>query len=327
MKILDVSLTRVCNYNCSWCNQRQDLTQPTFDMSESHRVVIDHAITPGREWIEGLNEFPYKDDYTKIIFTGGEPSIHPDFFDIVTKVEGYKHKMIISNLSFDVSALIKVCMEKNSYILVQPSFQFEFAKFEPFLAKMKLLDENRMLSRFIPVSIVDVPDSSKPRELKRRFKEHGFDASLFKFEGYYKGGFNYADIDGFGSRGKKPPVLCSSVCNCVRPNGNVTFCQTDTYKSDAQAFGNIFDKQYVDIPLKRVCHKYGRCHISSASWSMMESLETEETIWKGKNFRKNNTWNRMRNYCLQKNYRVLGRIKALKYRCREPICHSSERVL
>src|SRR5580698_4936712 len=92
-KILDVSLTRSCNYDCSYCNQRQDLDKPMFDMSESKRKVMSNRRRTGREWIEGLNAFPYKHEYDKLIFSGGEPSLHADFCDILSQVRGWRCKV------------------------------------------------------------------------------------------------------------------------------------------------------------------------------------------------------------------------------------------
>ena len=82
-RTLHVSLTKSCNYNCSWCNQRYDLTKPMYDMSESARVIVDNRTRPGKAWIEGLSQFPYKAQYDRLIFSVGEPSLHPDFFEIV----------------------------------------------------------------------------------------------------------------------------------------------------------------------------------------------------------------------------------------------------
>ena len=108
-KIMDVSLTRSCNYDCSYCNQRQELDHPMFDLSESKRKITSNKRRSGAEWIAGLNHFPFKDDYDKLIFSGGEPSLHADFFDIVTRVRGWRSKLIVTNLSFDVQKLIAAC--------------------------------------------------------------------------------------------------------------------------------------------------------------------------------------------------------------------------
>lgn len=311
IKILDISLTRTCNYNCSYCNQRYDLTKPMHDMSDSKRTIIANKIRFGHEWIEGLNNFPYKDDYEKIIFSGGEPSLHPDFFDIVSQVSGFRNKLIVSNLSFDVEKLIEACHKHNTHLIVQPSFHFEYAAFDTFLSNVKILDKNKMLSNFIPVSIVDLPNRNEPQEYKKKFKKNGFDASVYKFEGYFEGEFVYADIDGFGSKGKRCDVHCSSVCHNVRPTGDIVFCPTYTYLKEGPTFGNICDKNYAPIPRERVCPEYGMCHITSASWAKMRSIDSGETIWKGKNYRENNTMIRLRNLCEKRNFKGLGKAKTI----------------
>lgn len=212
--------------------------------------------------------------------------MHPDFIEIVSKVKGYYRTVLVTNLSFDVVPLIQACRENGTRLIVQPSFHFEYADFDAFINNMRILDQNGMLSHFIPVSIVDLPDRPEPREWQHRFNEEGYQAALYQFEGYYKGTFDYADVNGFGARGKRPPVLCHSVCHCIRPNGDILFCPTYYYHKDPPTFGNMCDRRYQEIPHKRVCSEYGMCHISSAAWSGMESLDGERVLWQGKNLRR-----------------------------------------
>ncbi|HEX7653843.1 MAG TPA: radical SAM protein, partial [Verrucomicrobiae bacterium] len=131
-KIMDVSLTRACNYDCSYCNQRQDLDKPMFDLSDARRKVVSNRRRTGAEWIAGLNAFPYKDQYDKLIFSGGEPSLHSDYVDILTQVKGWRCKVTVTNLSFDVEKLIDACRREKTRVIVQPSFHFEFSDFEVF---------------------------------------------------------------------------------------------------------------------------------------------------------------------------------------------------
>jgi len=310
-KILDVALTRSCNYNCSWCNQRYDLTKPMYDMKDSPRLIVNNKIRSGSEWIEGLNANPWKDEYDKLVFSGGEPSLHQDFFDIVANVKGYKSKIVVTNLSFDVNKLISACQAAKTHVIVQPSFHFEFVSFDTFLGKMMILDKYHMLSHFIPASIVDLPDRKEPRNFANKFREKGYGISVYKFEGYYKGKFIYADIKGFGSLGDLRSVYCSSCGHFVCPNGDIVFCPSDTYSDGNKPYGNICDKIYKRIETRRVCDYYGACHISSASWIKVESLETQNVIWKGKNFRNRNLLNLFRMYFERKNYRWLAKIKNL----------------
>jgi len=306
---MDVSLTRACNYDCSYCNQRQDLDKPMFDLSESKRKIVSNRRRPGAEWIAGLNAFPYKADYDKLIFSGGEPSLHSDFVDIVTQVKGWRCKTIVTNLSFDVDKLIEGCRKANTRLIVQPSFHFEFANFEEFAGKMDKLRAAGLLSNFIPVSIVNLPDREDSEKFRDQFRARGFNASLYRFEGYYKGKFSYAPLDGYGGIKETKEVLYSSCVQPVKPNGDIVYCTTDTYVENSQTYGNICDQRFVEIPREITIKDYGHRHISAASWTRARLPATGECIWQGKNYRQRNAMNRLRTLVEVKNYPWLASAK------------------
>lgn len=306
---MDISLTRSCNYDCSYCNQRQELDKPMFDMSESKRKVVSNKRRSGREWIEGLNAFPFRADYDKLIFSGGEPSLHSEFFDIVSQVKGFRCKIVVSNLSFDVDRLIAACRKEKTKVIVQPSFHFEFADFAEFATKLGKLRAAGLLSNFIPVSIVNLPRRPEPVEFRKRFQERGFNASLYRFEGYYQGTFSYAPRDGFGGASTTKEVLYSSCCQPVKPNGDIVYCTTDTYSENYVAYGNICDKRYVEIPREILCKDYGHRHISAASWTRARDPVSGARVWQGKNYRFRGPVNRLRNFLEVENYSWLATAK------------------
>jgi len=306
---MDVSLTRSCNYDCSYCNQRQELDKPMFDMSESKRKVMSNKRRPGKEWIEGLNAFPFKDDYDKLIFSGGEPSLHSEFFEIVSQVKGFRCKIVVSNLSFDADRLIAACRKENTKVIVQPSFHFEFADFEEVATKLGKLHAAGLLSNFIPTSIVNLPGRPEPAEFRKRFQQRGFSASLYRFEGYYQGTFSYAPRDGYGGANTTREVLYSSCCQPVKPNGDIVYCTTDTYAEDYVSYGNICDQRYAPIPREIVCKDYGHRHISAASWTRSRDPVSGQRIWQGKNYRFRSPMNCFRNFLEVQNYSWLARAK------------------
>jgi hypothetical protein len=308
-RIMDVSLTRACNYDCSYCNQRQDLDKPMFDMSESKRKVVSNRRRTGTEWIAGLNAFPYKDDYDKLIFSGGEPSLHSDFCEIVTQAKGWRCKMIVTNLSFDVDKLIAACKKENSKVIVQPSFHFEFADFEEFAGKLTRLRAAGLLSNFIPCSIVDLPGREESRVFRERFRQRGFNASIYRYEGYYQGKFYYGPRDGFGGASHLKEVLYSSCVQPVKPNGDVVYCTTDTYLENCPTYGNICDQQFAPIPDEIKIADYGHRHITAASWTRAREPDTGKRLWQGKNFRRRTPMHRLRAFVERKNYSWLARAK------------------
>lgn len=308
-KIMDVSLTRACNYDCSYCNQRQDLDQPMFDLSDAKRKVVSNRRRPGAEWIAGLNAFPYKDDYDKLIFSGGEPSLHSDFVEIVTQVKGWRCKMMVTNLSFDVDKLIAGCRAQNTRVIVQPSYHFEFAKFEEFAGKLDKLRAAGLLSNFIPVSIVNLPDNDAGRRARDQFAARGYNASLYRYEGYYKGKFYYAPAEGYGGVKETKEVLYSSCVQPVKPNGDIVYCTTDTYSETSPTYGNICDQKFVPIPAEITIRDYGHRHISAASWTRARNPQSGERIWQGKNFRQRTPINQLRTFVEVKNYPWLASAK------------------
>ena len=306
---MDVSLTRSCNYDCSYCNQRQELDRPMFDLSESRRKIVSNQRRSGAEWIAGLNAFPFKGDFDKLIFSGGEPSLHADFFDIVSRVKGWRSKLIVTNLSFDVEKLVAACRREKTRVIVQPSFHFEFADFEEFTGKLDRLRVAGLLSSFIPVSIVHLPDLSVGHEFREKFRRSGFNASLYRFEGYYKGKFSYAPLDGFGGIKETKAVLYSSCVQPVKPNGDIVYCTTDTYTENCANYGNICDQRFVEIPREITVTDYGHRHISAASWTRARNPQTRERIWQGKNYRHRTPANRLRNFLENRNYSWLAAAK------------------
>lgn len=308
-KIMDVSLTRACNYDCSYCNQRQYLDKPIFDMSESRRKIVSNRRRTGAEWIAGLNAFPYRSDYDKLIFSGGEPSLHSDFVDIVTQVKGWRCKVIVTNLSFDVDQLIAGCRRENTRVIVQPSFHFEFADFKEFSGKMDKLRAAGLLSNFIPVSIVNLPDREESQKFRDQFRTRGYNASLYRFEGYYKGKFSYAPLEGFGGVKETKEVLYSSCVQPVKPNGDICYCTTDTYVENCTTYGNICDQRWVEIPREITIRDYGHRHISAASWTRARHPASGDTIWQGKNYRHRDAMNQLRTLVEVKNYPWLASAK------------------
>ena len=133
-------------------------------------------------------------------------------------------------------------------MIVQPSFHFEYADFEEFTGKLDKLREAGLLSNFIPASIVNLPDRANVQEFRERFRLRGYNVSLYRFEGYYKGKFSYAPLDGFGGVKETKEVKYSSCVQPVKPNGDIVYCTTDTYSEKYISYGNICDQKYVEIP-------------------------------------------------------------------------------
>lgn len=117
-----------CNYDCSYCH---DLNHDNF----SPHTDIKYTIKTISKMIEKF------DNKLKINFTGGEPTVHPDFEKLCE---------FMSDKDIDVSMTTNGSRLAHYYINIYPSFNhitfsqhFEHAKNEIFLPKMKLINESR----------------------------------------------------------------------------------------------------------------------------------------------------------------------------------------
>lgn len=96
MKILDIKLTYNCNNHCCLCCQNDRIKNCSSDISlDSIYAFID--------------SFP-KDDTisTKIVLTGGEPTLHPQILEIIRYIRdsGYKNIQLQSNLTLQNSNIV-----------------------------------------------------------------------------------------------------------------------------------------------------------------------------------------------------------------------------
>jgi len=80
-------LTLQCNFNCKYCFLKKSRSD----------------IISGDDWLEILNNQPGN----SVILTGGEPTLHPDFLQIVNGLQK-EHVQVFTNLSFDITLFANI---------------------------------------------------------------------------------------------------------------------------------------------------------------------------------------------------------------------------
>ena len=94
-----VYLTARCNFACDYCIQKGQIVP-----GQKRRPWSRYDELAGKEWVAAFNAMPTRPEHT-LILTGGEPTIHRDFYYIATHLDGYKLDLT-SNLSFDIDEFI-----------------------------------------------------------------------------------------------------------------------------------------------------------------------------------------------------------------------------
>jgi MoaA/NifB/PqqE/SkfB family radical SAM enzyme len=93
-------LTARCNFACDYCIQK-----PGMVPGQRRKPWGRYEELTGRAWVDALNAFPVRPEHP-LILTGGEPSLHRDFYFIASHLDGYDLDLT-SNLTFDVDRLAR----------------------------------------------------------------------------------------------------------------------------------------------------------------------------------------------------------------------------
>jgi MoaA/NifB/PqqE/SkfB family radical SAM enzyme len=249
-------LTARCNFACDYCIQK-----PQMVPGQRRKPWGRYQELTGRQWVDAFNSFPVRPEHP-LILTGGEPSLHKDFFFIASHLEGYDLDMT-SNLTFDIDALAR---EMNAH---GKKFKTSFHTYHPkFIAPEKWLEQ---AMRLRDSGIVEQPTFSMVN-LRRfpHFRDDEHDRNLHKlteladrrgllyqfneFRGTHMGeGFN---------RDHKYKIDCTSAWVNIDPEGNVYNCQYHLTERK-NSFGNITQISAMKPPPKMgeffACTDFGYC--------------------------------------------------------------------
>lgn len=166
-------ITYKCNYKCTYCHAPK----------HGQKSVVETSIISKEEWIKIWNNIYAMYGECEINISGGEPSIYPNFFDIVEGVTK-KHKAeIVTNLSFDIGKSIRKLNPER--VRFAASFHPQHVGVEEFIAKIKEIKEAGFIvtTNFVPWP----PFFEKIDYYKKKFEESNIDVVLQPFVGEYNG--------------------------------------------------------------------------------------------------------------------------------------------
>ena len=149
MKTFGWDLCHRCNYQCPYCGVWKD--HPELDV-----------ILSPQEWGKIWNRI--YDMYGKchLYISGGEPSVYPNFYEIVDVIASKHFPDICTNLSWDVDKLINKFTPEN--LRISATFHPSMAKFEDFFVKAvkakDFLDDRQIYYVCFPNQIKAMPERS-----------------------------------------------------------------------------------------------------------------------------------------------------------------------
>ena len=239
-KFIDFIITQKCTYKCNYCLQSKNCNK-----NQCH--ADSKTITSFYKLLDNIEK-----DY-EITITGGEAILHPDFYEIIEKVnkKGFKINLI-TNLSFKIEEYQKIfnLLGDNlnrydiSFHLDQiQNFKLMLEKLEEFLL---LKPKSTKVTFFIPLYNIDDKKELKIDKIVRIAKKYNLDFSFQKirFLNQYKNSHSEKYISHHKKRNNYAK-LCFAGCESavIYENGEAYRCYSSRFNY-SNYLGNITESEF-----------------------------------------------------------------------------------
>ncbi len=245
-----VFLTFRCNYQCSYC-----INKHSGSIRTSRHLSAE-------EWIRGLNRFVLKSDLP-ISLQGGEPTLHPGFYDIVNGIDGGKHIDLLTNLQFSADTFkAKIRPERlrrdAPYASIRVSYHPQMMDLDRTMAKILDLQNAGYSIGLFGVLHPDQEDIIL--SAREKCRAAGIDFRIKEFLGYHEGKLygEYLFPEGLDGQ-EHEPVQCRNSEVLIDPSGFIFRCHHDVYNG-VNPIGHILDPELTVQSRFRPCAFFGRCN-------------------------------------------------------------------
>lgn len=251
-------LTMRCNLKCSYClNEFEETFTRKWEEINSE------------SWISLLNRIHSKPDIP-ITLSGGEPSLHKGFIEILKNVKKDLSIDILTNLQWTEELMERFLsgeiqperLKRNSaYASIRVSYHPEQMDIIDLVKKAKRLQDAGFSIGIWGILYPSPAHLTKINEAQFVCKDFGVDFRLKEYTGEYNGVQygNYSKYPGSISQEEKKTAACKTTELLIGPNGNVYRCHSDLYGKE-NSIGSVLDPEFEIKNIFRECKKYGFCH-------------------------------------------------------------------
>ncbi len=223
--------TLKCNLKCPYCVNEQGKVRA----SES-----DYKYRSAEEWSYAINKIG-----KNVVFTGGEPTLYPEFIDLVMNINSEINISIYSNLKFDIDNFINNVKRPIRFLI----------SYHPFYGSVDLFIKN--LLKLMSVknysitvhSILWEKQEKAIRNIYNAFKEAGIKLNL-----------DSDQLVGFEGANQKSKTKgeCRRSIILIAPDGTRYPCVSKLVRQ-IEPMENIIDEQLGNNSFINICNDFGYC--------------------------------------------------------------------
>jgi len=207
-----------------------------------------------RDWVVGLNRIKTRKDLP-ITISGGEPTLHPDFYTIVSWIDKNIPLDLLTNGKFCTDVFMckinpRRFKRQAKYASIRFSYHPNYTKILSLFKKVL-----RMKNKGYSVGIWAVNKDPRVNIYRLAAKTLGIDFRLKEFLDKKHGTYKYPEaLDGVAKE-----CLCKPSELLIAPDGRLFRCHHDLYHG-VNSYGHILDKK-VKLPEDYLpCENYGNCN-------------------------------------------------------------------
>lgn len=283
-----IFLTLKCTSDCPYCIQR-------IDKDNFKKAMHGYTMLSGDRWISLLNEL-YHPEGRHLAIIGGEPTIHPDFIQIINGFKGYK-----ITVTTNLKSPFFQDMEK-SVRLLKPHYPVRFnTSFHPELSSSdefcnRILHMKRAGLWVDQIAMVDHPGSQFDN-YRAAFLQYGIRLTAQSFLGNWNGKIYPNPYDatvkndlrehgitdmtryknGFSAQIRQS-ILCSTKRFLIAPDGAVYNCHYRLYSRSKNHCGQLTNSSIILPEDFFHCEDYGFCNPCDYPHVVFKTIEQPNKI-------------------------------------------------
>jgi len=251
-----VFLTLGCNLKCPYCINLNEFG--------SNRAKVFRKPMEAKEWIEAINRLRIDSSQNlPVTLQGGEPTIHPDFFEIVNGIKDDIKLDLLTNMMFDVDEFIKnVPVEKFTrdakYAAIRVSYHPGQNDIDDLIYKHHKM---RDAGFYVGIYSVMTPQNIEHiKEVEKRCIKEGIDFRTKEYLGFdgKKWHGKYQSLDAISQQFYKF-CECKTTELLIAPSGHIFRCHSDLYENRVP-IGHILYEDFKIEDIFRPCFVYGHCN-------------------------------------------------------------------